>query len=344
MSDRPENAARDAAATPAPAGDDARTVRSRPRDPEHPGRESGAFVTLRSAAEPDVWDTLARWHGEGRRIALLTVTETNGMTPRKQGARMLLAEDGETSGTVGGGALEQAALEGAREMFATGEMQRTLHWHLTQELGMCCGGEMTIRIERVEAAPALVVFGAGYIGRSLALLALGCGFRVTVVDDRLDWADPARLPGVRVVCRDVEEFVRATPPGPRDYAVVVTHEHALDQRLIEHLLHAPPRFLGMIGSLAKQRKFALRLRAKGFDDEAIARLRSPLGLAIGASTPEEIAVSVMAELVAARRGVEVGPAGAPPLRHEGSRRAPRAGAEATASQAAAAASQEVETP
>ena len=299
--------------------------------------ESDAFAALRAEVEPDVWETLARWREDGRRIALLSVAETRGMTPRKAGARMLLAADGETSGTVGGGALEQAALEAARAMFQGEESERTLHWQLTQELGMCCGGEMTIRVEILEPAPALVVFGAGYIGRSLALLALGCGFRVTIVDDRPDWADPARLPGVRVLCRDPEEHVRATPPGPRDYAVVVTHEHALDQRLVERMLQAPPRFLGMVGSLAKRAKFGLRLRAKGFGDETIARLRSPLGLAIGAATPEEIAVSVMAELVAARRGVEVGPSGAPPRRHEGSRRAPRAVTDA-------AASQEVETP
>lgn len=189
---------------------------------------------------------------------------------------------------------------------------------------MCCGGEMTVRVEILEPPPLLVVFGAGYIGRALALVAVGCGFRVSVVDDRPEWADPTRMPGVRVVCRDPDEYVRATSPGPEDYAVVVTHAHALDQRLIERLLRRPPRFLGLVGSLAKQRKFAMRLKAKGFDDTAVARLRSPLGVAIGAATPEEIAVSVMAELIAARRGVDLGLAGAPPHRHEGSRRTPRA--------------------
>ncbi len=119
--------------------------------------------------------------------------------------------------------------------------------------------------------------------------------------------------------------------------VVVTHEHALDQRLVERLLADRPGFIGLVASLAKQRKFILRLRARGVDEAAIARLRSPLGLAIGAATPEEIAVSVMAELIAVRRGVEVGPADVPPRRHEGSRRAPAAVARADASQ-------EVETP
>lgn len=304
---------------------------------EAPGADAGAWVELQHQVEPDVWETLVGWRREGRRIALLSVSETRGMTPRKAGARMLLAETGEMCGTVGGGALEQAALHAARDLLAGHDTERTLSWQLTHELGMCCGGEMTVRIEILEPPPFLIVFGAGYIGRSLALLALGCGFRVAVVDDRPEWADPARLPGVRVECRDPEDYTRATPPGPRDYAVVVTHEHVLDQRLVERMLQRPPRFLGMVGSLAKQRKFVFRLKAKGFDDAALARLKSPLGLAIGAATPEEIAVSIMAELIAVRRGVDVGPTGAPPRRHEGSRRAPRAGTDA-------AATQEVETP
>ena len=287
------------------------------------------FTPLRDVAEPDVWVTLARWRGEGRRVALLSVANTHGMTPRKAGARMLLAADGETCGTVGGGAVEQAALAAAHEMFAAVESQRELHWQLTQELGMCCGGEMTIRIEVLEVAPALVVFGAGNIGAAVAVIANGCGFRVTVIDDRAEWADPSRLPGVTVVCRDPEAFLREHPPGARDYCVVVTHDHTLDQRLIERLMEAPPLFLGMIGSLAKQRKFLQRLGAKGIPAETIARLRSPLGVAIGAATPEEIAISVMAELIAARRGVEVGTFGEAPRRHEGSRRATRAVAAAT---------------
>ena len=292
-------------------------IDSTPHDPR-------AFAALRDVAEPDVWATLARWRAAGRRIALLSVAGTQGMTPRKAGARMLLAEDGEACGTVGGGAVEQAALAAAREMFAADESQRELRWQLTQELGMCCGGEMAIRIEVLEVAPGLVIFGAGNIGGAVALIAQGCGFRVTVVDDRAEWANPARLPGVTVVCRDAEEFLRAVPPGARDYAIVVTHDHPLDQRLIERLMAAPPRFIGMVGSLAKQRKFVQRLRARGVAEEVIARMRSPLGVAIGAATPEEIAISIVAELIAARRGVEVGTPGNAVPRHEGSRRAARA--------------------
>lgn len=180
---------------------------------------------------------------------------------------------------------------------------------------MCCGGEMTVHVEAIETAPRLFVFGAGYLARALVPLAAGCGFRVTVVDERGEWADPASFPRATVHCRAPEEFVREARFEPRDYAVIVTHDHALDQRLVEALLPHPLAFLGMIGSVPKQRKFALRLRARGFADSDIARLRTPLGVAVGAATPEEIAVSVMAEVIAARRGVELGPPWLPPARH-----------------------------
>jgi xanthine dehydrogenase accessory factor len=249
-----------------------------------------------------VWDEIARWRERGRAFALLTVIECRGFTPRKPGARMLLGQDGETFGTIGGGAIEREVLGEAQDLLARGAGTRVVHRHLTQELGMCCGGEMTVFVEVMETAPALHVLGAGYIAKPLAALAGGCGFRVTVVDERPEWASPERFPGTQVHCGSPEDYLRAGGPGPDDYVVVVTHDHPLDQRLVQELLRRPLRFLGMIGSVAKHRKFALRLRARGFSDEEIARLRTPLGIDVGARGPEEIAVSVMAELIAVRRG------------------------------------------
>lgn len=255
-----------------------------------------------AAREADVWSALGRWRAEGRRFALLTVVESRGFTPRKAGAHMLLAADGETVGTIGGGAIEHAVLAEARQLLAQGGHAVTVKKHLTQELGMCCGGEMVVYIEVLEALPRLFLFGAGYVARPIAALAAGCGFAVTVIDARPEWAEPARFPNAALRCQAPEDFARALASTEADYAVVVTHDHALDQTLVQCLLAKPFKFVGMIGSVPKQRKFALRLRARGFDDEAIARLRTPLGLAIGAETPEEIAVSVLAELIAVRRG------------------------------------------
>ena len=267
---------------------------------ERPAHAS--LAAFGEAREPDVWAALGRWRAEGRRMVLLTVVESRGFTPRKPGTHMLLGEDDATVGTIGGGAIEYEALREARELLRTGGGAKTIKKHLTQELGMCCGGEMVIYLETLEAPPRLFVFGAGYIARPIAALGSACGFTVTVVDGREEWAVPERFPGMSVRCEAPEDAARDLPMQSRDYAVVVTHDHALDQRVVQELLRRPLAFTGMIGSLAKQRKFALRLRARGFSDEQIARLRTPLGLAIGAQTPEEIAVSVVAELVAVRRG------------------------------------------
>ena len=262
----------------------------------------------------DVWAALGRWRAEGRRFVLLTVVESRGFTPQKAGAHMLLAEDDATVGTIGGGAIEHAALAEARALLVRGGGGVTVRKHLTAELGMCCGGEMVVYLEVLEALPRLHLFGAGYVAQPIAALAAACGFAVTVADARPEWASSERFPSATLRCMDPETYAREMDDTESDYAVVVTHDHALDQRLVQTLLARPLHFLGMIGSIPKQRKFALRLRARGFSDEQIARLHTPLGLSIGARTPDEIAVSVLAELVAVRRGAEPGRGWVPPAR------------------------------
>ena len=179
---------------------------------------------------------------------------------------------------------------------------------------MCCGGEMAVFLEVIEAPVELVVFGAGYIAKPLAAIAAGCGFEVTVVDERAEWATEERFPTATLRVGSPEDYARGWESDGSQYAVVVTHDHALDQRLVQHLLARPLRFIGMIGSIPKQRKFALRLRARGFPPEAIARLHTPLGIDIGAATPEEIAVSVVAQLISVRRGKKVEPGWVPRAR------------------------------
>jgi len=267
--------------------------------------------------DADVWSALGRWRAERRTFVLATVVESRGFTPRKPGARILVASDGTTVGTIGGGAIEREVIDRAQGLLAggpRGEISTSIHRHLTQELGMCCGGEMTVFLERLDPAPRLWILGAGYIAKPMAAIAAGCGFEVTVVDSRPEWATAERFPTSNVVVREPEDVARSLSSTESDFAVVVTHDHALDQILVQALLRRPLRFLGMIGSIPKQRKFALRLRSRGFSDAEIERLHTPLGLAIGAATPEEIAVSVVAQLVAVRRGATVEAGWTPPVR------------------------------
>jgi len=263
----------------------------------------------------ELWDTLARWRAERRRFVLASVIESRGFTPRKPGAHMLIAEDGSTEGTIGGGAIEHQVREHAARLFESGGSSLVKR-HLTQELGMCCGGEMAVFLEILEPAPRLTIFGAGYIGAALARLAHDCGFEVAVVDGRGEWATRERFPNAEVLCRDPEAMAREIAATGAEYAVVVTHDHAVDQRVVQELLRRDFKFVGMVGSVPKQRKFAMRLRARGFSDADIVRLRCPLGVEIGAQTPEEIAVSIVGELVAARRGVKLPEPWTPPVTGE----------------------------
>lgn len=266
-----------------------------------PPDRDAALRAFGDGREADVWGALGRWREQGRRFVLLTVVESRGFTPQKPGAHMLLAEDGEMVGTIGGGAIEHQALAEAHALLRTGGSV-TVKKHLTADLGMCCGGEMVVYLEVLESMPRLFVFGAGYLARPIAQLAAGVGFAVTVIDARPEWAQPARFPSASLRCADPEDFARELVTTDQDYLIVTTHDHALDQRLVQLLLPMPAKFTGMVGSVAKQRKFALRLRARGFSDDMITRLRTPLGLSLGARTPEEIAVSVLAELISVRRG------------------------------------------
>jgi xanthine dehydrogenase accessory factor len=184
---------------------------------------------------------------------------------------------------------------------------------------------MVIHVEVLEALPRLFVFGAGHVARPLASLAAATGFGVTVVDARAEWLTAERFPAAARELRDPEAAARELKLDASDSVVVTTHDHALDQRVVQELLKRPLRFTGLIGSFAKQRKFALRLRARGFDDGTIARMRTPVGLSIGAQTPEEIAVSIVAELVAVRRGAVPERGWVPPARVRAHEPAPQPG-------------------
>jgi len=279
-----------------------------------PGEDRDSKQAPKPEPPFDVWGTIAHWRAQGRRFALLTVVESRGFTPQKPGRHMLVADGGETAGKVGGGAIEHECVREAKELLKDGGATRMVKKQLTTELGMCCGGEMVVHLEVLEALPRLFIFGAGHVARPLAALAAATGFGVTVVDARPEWLTAERFPAAARELRDPGTAARELKLDASDSVVVTTHDHALDQHVVQGLLKRPLRFTGLIGSFAKQRKFALRLKARGFDDEAIARVRTPVGLAIGAQTPEEIAVSIVAELVAVRRGATPERGWVPPAR------------------------------
>lgn len=249
-----------------------------------------------------LYDEIARLTAEGRGFVLATVVESAGSTPQKPGSKMVVLPDGTLRGTVGGGAIEHQILAAARELFESPDMSRLIETHLTHDLGMCCGGKMKVFLEKHAAAARLWVFGAGHVGKEIARLAHATGFRVTVVDERPEWASPERLPEVdEVTVRNPADVARELAGGPDCYFCITTHDHPLDQAVLEALLPKPSAYLGVIGSRRKAERFKMRLTAAGAPPQDLERVRSPMGLPINALTPQEIAVSIVAELVQVRR-------------------------------------------
>jgi xanthine dehydrogenase accessory factor len=249
----------------------------------------------------DLYTQLAALVAEGRPFVLATVIESSGSTPQKPGSKLVVLGDGSLRGTVGGGAIEHQIIQASLELLRAPEGTRVIETHLTHELGMCCGGRMKVFLEKHGAPPRLTVFGAGHVAKELAALAHHVGFRVTVVDARPEWASRERFPGCEVLVKDPADHARALAGGPECYFCVTTHDHPLDQAVVEALVTRPSAYLGVIGSRRKAERFRMRLRAAGVDEAAVERLRSPMGVDIGALTPEEIAVSIVGELIRVRR-------------------------------------------
>jgi xanthine dehydrogenase accessory factor len=236
----------------------------------------------------------------GGRGALATVVRTGGSTPQIAGARLLLQPDGSLLGTVGGGAIEHAVIEALRACVRTGRPELMAR-DLARDLGMCCGGRMEIFVEPIEGAPRLVVVGAGHVGAAVARFARDVGFRVVVVDDREELNDEAHVPGAERVLLGPRESVSVVRPTEHDHVLVTTHDHRLDEEALDAYARAPHRYVGLIGSQRKILRILARMDRRG-PLPPLDRVYAPVGLDLGAVTPAEIAIAIVAELVALRHG------------------------------------------
>ena len=249
-------------------------------------------------------DALAR----GEAAALVTVVRANGSTPQRAGAKMLVFADGRTVGTIGGGCYENDAFWKAREAITTGR-GTLLHYDLNddfaQENGLVCGGQMDVHIDPLAPAPHLYIIGAGHVGWHVAKLAHSAGFRIHVVDDREKFANVERFPDAdEVVVEPIADWLHGATLQPTAYAVIVTRGHQADLEAMRSLAVRDLTYLGLIGSRAKIVRINQALLTDGLPAECLERVHAPIGLDIGAVTPAEIAISIVAELVAIRRGVD----------------------------------------
>ncbi len=238
--------------------------------------------------------------------AMATVVQRAGSAPQATGAKMLRFADGTIVGTVGGGAIEAQVLEACAETLRDGRA-RMVSAHLVRDLAMCCGGSMEVFVEYLQAQTRLFIVGGGHVAQAVAPLAVSAGFRVSVFDDREEILGHPAFEGLTTDAYDVDELDAAIPDlSDADYLLIVTRDHARDEKALAALLQRPHQYIGMIGSRRKVHTVVgrvLRREAQmGRPAPDLSRLRAPVGLALGGKTPPEIAVSIVAELLAWRHG------------------------------------------
>lgn len=251
----------------------------------------------------------------GRTLAVATVVATQGSTPRSLGARMIVPDAGEGCFSIGGGAFEALVIEDAREALRTGrgfEKEYRFTESGDGSVGMVCGGSVRVLVEVVRPPIPLFIFGGGHVGREVARLGARIDFVVTVVDDRPQYLETHRLPeGTRAV-RVEHDFSDGLPEIPRGaYVAVVTRCHRTDLAVLRHVVGRGAAYVGLIGSRRKITRVLACAEEQGTPRGALEEVRGPIGLAIGAETPEEIAISIAAEMIAVRRaaaGAWVAPA------------------------------------
>jgi xanthine dehydrogenase accessory factor len=242
----------------------------------------------------------------GEAAALVTIVATTGSTPQRVGAKMLVFADGRLVGTIGGGCYENDAFWKAREAI-THRKPQLVHYELSddfaQETGLICGGQMDVYIEPIEPSPELYIVGAGHVGFHLARLAHEVGFRVHVVDDREKFASRERFPTAsEVLVEDIPVWIERTRIPSHAYVVIVTRGHTNDLEALRALAPRDLRYLGLIGSRAKVARIYDALTADAMPADQLRSVHAPIGLDIGAVTPQEIAVSILAELIAVKHG------------------------------------------
>jgi xanthine dehydrogenase accessory factor len=256
----------------------------------------------------DVFEELVRLRRQGRKCALATIVDVRGSIPSYATAKLLVRDDGSMAGTIGGGCVEADVWSAAREVMET-EKSKRLTFNLGQDAaydnGLICGGQLDVFIEPVLPVPRAYIFGAGHISKSLSQIATVAGFASVVIDDREAFASRERFPEAEEVhAAEYEEIFPKLPINETSYLIIVTRGHRDDMRVLKLALATPARYIAMIGSKRKVIGVIRELEKEGVPPAAFERLHAPMGLDIGAISPEEIAISVTAEMIAVRRNAE----------------------------------------
>jgi xanthine dehydrogenase accessory factor len=253
----------------------------------------------------DVFAEVVKLRKEGRRGALATIIETQGSIPSYESSKILVRDDGSIVGTVGGGCVEAEVWSAAQDVMRE-EKPRRLHFNLNAkpeyDTGLVCGGSLDIFIEPILATPALYLFGAGHVSLYISKVAAIAGFETIVSDDRAAFASEERFPeALETHAGPWEQIFPQLKLSKHSYIVIATRGHQGDLTCLREALKTQARYIGMIGSKRKMIEFSKVLESEGVPSSRLEQIHSPVGLAIGSLTPQEIAVAVVAEMIAVRR-------------------------------------------
>ena len=255
----------------------------------------------------DLFEEIVRMRRAGQRGALATIVHTNGSIPSYESSRMLVREDGSLVGTVGGGCVEADVWAAAKEVMQK-ESPRKMVFNLNNEAsydnGLICGGTVEIFIEPILPQPIVYLFGGGHVSMAVAKTAHAAGFGIGVADDREAFANLQRFPMALEVFTSYEDAFAKLRPNASSHLVIVTRGHKEDMRVLAWAVRTQARYVGMIGSKRKVLSVYKALEREGYSADEFERVYAPMGLEIGALSPEEIAVSIVAELIAVRRNAD----------------------------------------
>ena len=251
-------------------------------------------------------ERIAELKKQRKTFCIVTVVDSQGATPRKSGARGLFFPNGSLEGTVGGGNIEVAAANIALEVLKSGTpLLKKFQLDELEVGGMICGGSMTLFFEPVLPDRVLTIFGGGHVGRAVARVAHEAGWRVRVIDEREGVLDPQFFPAqVDLIQENYLKYINNQDFGPNDWLVIVTPKHGNDEQVLEAVIHQPAAYIGMMGSPKKIKEIMDSLKSKGIAENVLKKANAPIGLNIGTETPGEIAISIVAEMMAVHYRIE----------------------------------------
>jgi xanthine dehydrogenase accessory factor len=253
----------------------------------------------------DLYDEIVRLRKLGQKCAVATIVQVNGSIPSFESAKILVREDGSFMGTVGGGCVEAEVWNAAREVIET-EKPRHLSFSLGQDAaydeGLICGGQLNIFVEPVIPQPRAFIFGGGHVSKGISKIATLAGFSTSIIDNREAFANAERFPEAEATyAEEYEDVFPKLAVNSSSYIIIVTRGHRDDMRVLRWAVNTPAKYIAMIGSKRKTISVVHELEKEGVPREAFEKVFAPMGLEIGAELPEEIAISVVAEMIAVRR-------------------------------------------